>query len=71
MEVIQPKNLNQILAGMTAACDCVCGADQYAGAQGAGKNGSICGCYCAVGNDSANDTKADNKKPTGLEVEVA
>jgi len=58
MEVIQPKNLSQILAGMTAACDCVCGADQYDGAKGGGKNGGICGCYCAIGNDSANFSSA-------------
>jgi len=52
MEVVQPKNLMKILAGAMAGCDCMCRADQYAGAQSAGKNSGVCGCYCAQYQDS-------------------
>ena len=63
LETVEPKGLSEEKAAMlerlSAACDCLCSGNQYAGAKGAGKNSSTCGCYCALNNDNANSNGAN------------
>jgi hypothetical protein len=63
LETVEPKGLSEEKAAMlerlSASCDCLCSGNQYAGAKGAGKNSSTCGCYCALNNDNANHNGAN------------
>ena len=70
IETVEPTGLSEekaaFLQRLGAACDCMCSQDQYAGARGAGKNSSTCGCYCALSNDSANSNGANSKRSTQM-----